>query len=81
MNKNIITLDKIKVGDKANIVDINKDSKLKRRLQDLGIIKNSKLECVLKSPFNDPSAYLVRGTVIALREDDSKDIWVEICNE
>lgn len=81
MNKNIITLDKIKVGDKANIVDINKDSKLKRRLQDLGIIKNSKLECVLKSPFNDPSAYLIRGTVIALREDDSKDIWVEICNE
>lgn len=81
MNKNIITLDKIKVGDKANIVDINKNSKLKRRLQDLGIIKNSKLECVLKSPFNDPSAYLVRGTVIALREDDSKDIWVEICNE
>ncbi len=78
---NNYTLNKTKVGDIVKIVQINSEPSIKRRFQDLGIIKNSKLECVLKSPFNDPSAYLIRGTVIALREDDSKNIIVEYCNE
>lgn len=80
MNKKISTLDKTKIGEKVKILEINSDSQLKRRLQDLGIIKNSILECVLKSPFKDPTAYLVRGTIIALRCDDSKDIVVEMQN-
>ena len=81
MNKNIITLDKIKIGDIANVLNINNSSLIKRRLQDLGIIKNSKIECVLNSPFNDPKAYLIKGCVIAIRNDDAKDILVELINE
>ena len=81
MNENIITLDKTKIGDIVNVLKINDNSLIKRRLQDLGIIKNSKIECVLKSPFNDPKAYLIRGCIIAIRNEDAKDILVEIKNE
>lgn len=81
MNKKNLTLDKTNIGDIVKITKINSDSDIKRRLNDLGIIKNSILKCVLKSPFKDPSAYLVRGTIIALRSDDSKNIVVEMQNE
>lgn len=77
MNKNILTLDKISVGDKAKIVKINSDIEIKRRLLDLGIIPNSIIKSEFKSPFNDPVAYLIRGTTIALREEDAKNIVVE----
>ena len=44
---------------------------LKRRLLDLGIIKGTKIIPVLKSPSGDPTAFEVRGTLIALRKEDA----------
>lgn len=81
MNKNTLTLNKIKVGECAKVIDITPNSKIKRRLLDLGITPNSKIDCAFKSPFNDPVAYLIRGTVIALRAEDAKDIIVEPYND
>lgn len=81
MNKNIITLDKTSIGDIVNVLKIDDNSLIKQRLQDLGIVKNSKIECVLKSPFKDPCAYLIKGCVIAIRNEDAKKILVEIKNE
>lgn len=77
MNKNILTLDKISVGNKAKIIKINSNTEIKRRLLDLGITPNSIIKSEFKSPFNDPVAYLIRGTTIALREEDAKNIIVE----
>ena len=33
---------------------------------------------ILKSPLQDPSAYLIRGAIIAIRKDDCKDIEVDL---
>lgn len=77
MNKNILTLDKIMPGDSARIININANSSIKRRLLDLGIAPNSIIKSEFKSPFNDPVAYLIKGTTIALREEDAKNIMVE----
>ena len=41
------------------------------------LIKGTKVECVQKSPAGDPIAYLIRGAVIALRSEDSSQIYVE----
>ena len=38
---------------------------------DLGFTKGTTIIPVLKSPFGDPTAYEVRGSIIALREEDS----------
>lgn len=49
---------------------------LRRRLMDLGFSEGEALECLLKSPLGDPTAYLVRGSVIALRSGDAAEIMV-----
>lgn len=64
----------------AIISDIDKDSKIKRRLQDLGIIQNTLITCIAKSPLGDPSAYRIRQTIIALRKQDAEKIIIREVN-
>lgn len=71
-------LSDMKVGDKAIIKELNANDNIKRRLLDLGLIKGTYIECVLESPFNDPLAYLIRGAVIAIRKEDSRNIEVDL---
>lgn len=79
MNK-IITLDKLDISKSAKIVEINSKFELKNRLEELGIIKDSIIRCEFRSPFNDPTAYFVKGSTIALRCEDARNIKV-IINE
>lgn len=74
--KKIINLDKLKINDTAKVINIDSKCNLKRRLEDLGITKGSIIKCELKAPFNDPTAYLIKGCTIAIREDTSKYIKV-----
>ena len=50
---------------------------IKRRMLDLGFTKGTKIVPVFKSPFGDPTAFEVRGSVIALRKEDSCLVMVE----
>ncbi len=68
----------MKVGDKAIVKKVQTNDSIKRRLLDIGLIEGTKIECLLKSPLNDPTAYLIRGAIIAIRKDDCKDIEVDI---
>ena len=43
---------------------------------DMGLIPGTKLESVFKAPFGEPTAYLVRGTLIALRDSDAEKIVI-----
>ena len=45
---------------------------LHTRLLDLGFTCGSQVCCLFPSALGDPRAYLVRGTVIALRQADAK---------
>lgn len=78
MNKNICTLSDIKLGESAKVTSLKNCGSMRRRLQDIGLIEGTKVKCVLKSPCGDPSAYQIRGAVIALRNDDASDIYVKI---
>lgn len=68
----------IKCGEYCKVHKLCADEGISRRLQDLGFIRGTKIECLMKSPLGDPTAFLVRGAVIALRKDDSKHIKVEV---
>lgn len=76
MNENIQSLSDIAVGEKARVTALNTDSSITRRLLDIGLIENTEVECIGRSPLGDPSAFLIRGAVIALRCDDSRNILV-----
>ncbi|CUQ31630.1 iron transporter FeoA [Clostridium baratii] len=63
----------------VRVMNINAKGELRRRFFDLGIIEGTDIEVLFKGPFGDPVAYLIRGTVIALREEDSEKIEVIDC--
>lgn len=67
-------LSQLPVGQHATVQQILTSGTMRRRLQDLGIIPGTQIECVLKSPAGDPMAYRIRGALIALRQKDSKTI-------
>ncbi len=72
----ITSLDRIRPGESAIVSKICLEGNMKRRLYDIGLIKNTRVKCVGVSPMGDPIALLIRGAVIALRSDDCKKIFV-----
>ena len=69
-------LNEIKPGENATVVGVAVTDSLRRRLADLGLIPGTTVECVGVSPAGDPSAYLIRGEVIALRRRDCGGISI-----
>ena len=67
-------------GQTAVISALNTTGSMRRRLLDIGLIEGTRVECLGKSPLGDPSAYLIRGAVIALRKDDCKNIIISKFN-
>ena len=53
------------------------ESPIALRLFELGLTEGLTVECMLVSPFSDPSAFNIRGAVIAIRNKDCKDILVK----
>ncbi|MBQ4340073.1 MAG: ferrous iron transport protein A [Firmicutes bacterium] len=74
MNGKSMTLNQLSVGQKAKISALNSTGNLRRRMLDLGITQGTTVEVLHKSPSGDPTAYSVRGTVIALRNEDAEKI-------
>lgn len=71
------TLNNLRINQIGKVSNINCDSKhLKRRFSDLGIIKDTKIKPVFKSISGDPIAYEIRGSVIAIRNEDAKNIEI-----
>jgi DtxR family Mn-dependent transcriptional regulator len=49
----------------------------RRRLLDLGLTPGTRVEAALRNPFGEPRAFRVRGTTIALRNQQTDHIWVK----
>lgn len=63
--------------ERGKVKQILIDGPIRRRLMDLGLINGTIVEVLQKSPFGDPIAYLIRGAVIALRQEVSSMIIIE----
>lgn len=69
-----IDLNSLKVGECGQIKEITTTGTMRRRLLDIGLVEDTHVECLGRSPSGDPSAYLIRGAVIAIRSEDCKNI-------
>jgi len=76
---NRVRLSSLKENETAEIVGISKESRgeNRRRLLDLGFVKGSKISVDLMSPLKNPTAYLIKGTSIALRTDQASKILIK----
>lgn len=77
MKTTITPLHKSPIGKEAKVIAMRFGDVKRRRMFDLGITPNSKIIAIQKSPYGNPIAYLVRGAIIAMRNEDSKKIIVE----
>lgn len=73
----ILALDHLPEGQSAYVTEIHNEPSMNQRLADLGLIRGTRITCLCRSPFGDPTAYLIRGAVIALRRCDAARIQVE----
>ena len=67
-------LSALEVGKAMTVSAIESDEYMKRRLLDLGFCPNTRVRCLYRAPMGDPTAYLIRGTVIALRQKDAAGV-------
>ncbi|HHY09822.1 MAG TPA: ferrous iron transport protein A [Firmicutes bacterium] len=74
-----MTLADLKPGEFGQIQAINAKGPARRRLLDLGLVPNTKVQAVLKSPLGDPKAFLVRGAVLAFRLKDAREVLITRC--
>ncbi len=79
IEKNMMRLSSLKENEVAHISGISKESRgdSRRRLLDLGFVKGAKISIDLISPMRNPTAYLVKGTSIALRRDQASKILIK----
>ena len=64
-------------GESGVVQRLLLNGSMRRRLLDLGLVEGTEVECLGRSPGGDPSAYLVRGAVIAIRAEDGRKVLIE----
>ncbi len=69
-------LNDIVPGQRAVVRALKCNGSMRRRLLDIGLIENTEVECLGRSPGGDPSAFLIRGAVIAIRSEDCRNILI-----
>ena len=70
------TLADLPLGASAVVTDITTEPTMTMRLAQFGLIPDTQIECVLRSGNGASAAFSVRGVVIALREQDCKNIHI-----
>ncbi len=78
MNIDIIPLSQTILGKEYIIRQITDGKTETKKLYSYGFMPGVRIKKLFSSPFGDPSAYEVLGTVIALRYSDSKNISVSL---
>lgn len=66
----------LKPGQYGVIDEMKVPAKLGQRLSDMGVADGNRIECMYVSPLGDPTAYFVKGTLIAVRREDAEQIWL-----
>jgi len=74
----LVPLADLREGEPAEVVALDASCQgfSRRRLMDLGFTPGARLEPVLRTFMGDPRGYRVRGTLVALRQDQAKQVLV-----
>ncbi len=70
------TAAELKYGEIGVIDEIDENHPSSRRVLEFGFTPGQEIELINKSIFNDPLAFAVRGTLIAIRKDEADCIKI-----
>ncbi|MBP6787086.1 MAG: FeoA domain-containing protein [Candidatus Promineofilum sp.] len=73
-----LSLAALRLGQSAEVVALSPAlrGRERRRLLDLGLLPGTRVTAELRSPAGDPTAYRIRGAVVALRAEQAKQVRV-----
>lgn len=70
-------LSEMREGQRATIVRIGGNGPLRRRIQEMGIIKGTEILVEKYAPLKDPLEIVVKGSHLSLRVEEAVQITVE----
>ncbi len=71
------TLREVKNGETVQVVKLQGDGAVKRRIMDMGITKGCSVFVRKVAPLGDPVEVTVRGYELSLRKEDAQMVEVE----
>jgi len=71
-----LTLTSVPIGKQAKVVKVIGNSRISRRLMEMGVIPGVSLEVLKAAPFGDPIEVRVRGYNLAMRRSEADSIEV-----
>jgi DtxR family Mn-dependent transcriptional regulator len=79
IEEGLVRLSSLQKEERARIIGISKECRgdNRRRLLDLGFVKGSEISIDLMSPLQNPIAYLIKGSSIAIRNDQASKILIK----
>ena len=77
MRERVCTLAKLPVGMQGVVLEVQANGSMRKRLLDLGLVPGTVVESIRRSPTGDPTAFGIRGAVVALRKTDGDTVFVQ----
>jgi Fe2+ transport system protein FeoA len=71
-----VTLDQLRPGQAAQIVEVTGEGSFRRRLLEIGLLAGTSIERTGQAPLGDPLSFRVRGAVVCLRRADARAVRV-----
>lgn len=69
-------LNDLKIGDEGVIERVEADKSIKKRLLDVGFVRGAFVKPLIRN--DSMTAYKIKGTIICVRNEDSKNIEVSL---
>jgi Fe2+ transport system protein FeoA len=70
-------LSELKEGQRATVVRVGGNGLLRRRIQEMGLVKGTDLYVEKYAPLKDPMEIVLKGFHVSLRVEEAADIVVE----
>jgi Fe2+ transport system protein FeoA len=74
----LVRLDHLKVGEEGKISKIETNSRIKKRLLELGLVPGEKVKLERIAPLGDPIEVLVKGFHLSLRKEEASGVMIEV---
>lgn len=73
-----VPLSSVPIGSACRVTRLLVSDHVRRRLLDIGLVPATTVTAVRRGPAGDPTAYLIRGALIALREEQASKVMVTV---
>ncbi len=69
-------LHQLRVGCRGNVLGVQGDPDLRRRLLEMGFCNGASVEVVRRAPLGDPIEFRLRGYHLSLREEQARFVQI-----